>query len=114
MTDFRLILLDHTTNVYDPKGCTYLLLHVSCYMKTLIFKVIFILGYGLSPPLKNLLTEFLKESMQHADEIAQRQIVICNDALYLMKFREMCGVQRLIPEHTVYGEVLDGREFLLI
>ena len=50
-------------------------------------------------------THFREEDFHEADEAAQGQAVIRNDAFDLVEFGEMCGVDALVAEDAVYGEV---------
>lgn len=52
--------------------------------------------------------------MQDAHEVSQRQSIVSHNALYLVEFRQMCGIQCLVPEHPVDGEILDRGELLLL
>lgn len=52
--------------------------------------------------------------MQDAHEVSQRQAIVGHHPLYLMELSQVSGVQSLVPEHPVDGEILDGGEFLLV
>lgn len=51
--------------------------------------------------------------MQDTHEVSQREPIICNNALYLMELCKVGGIQGLISENTVNGEILDRTELLL-
>lgn len=52
--------------------------------------------------------------MQDAHEVSQRKPVVSHHTLYLVELGQMGGVQGLVPEHAVDGEILDGGELLLV
>lgn len=52
--------------------------------------------------------------MQGAHEVPQRQPVVGHHTFYLVELGQMGGVQGLVPEHPVDGEILDGGELLLV
>lgn len=52
--------------------------------------------------------------MQDAHEVSQRESVVGHHTLYLVELCQMGGVQGLVPEHPVDGEILDGGELLLV
>lgn len=58
-------------------------------------------------------TEALKERGERAHEVAERQVVVRNDALNLVEFSQMRCVQRLVAKDAVDGEVLDRFEGFL-
>lgn len=60
-----------------------------------------------------LLTQLGEELPQNAHEVAQGEAVICHHALDLVELSQVRGVQGLIPEYAVDGEVLDRREGFL-
>ena len=53
-------------------------------------------------------THFREEDFHEADESAQSQAVIRNDAFDLVEFGEVRGVDGLVAEDAVYGEVARG------
>lgn len=57
-------------------------------------------------------TELGEERLHHADEVAEGQAVVGNDALDLVELREVCCVQALVAEDAVNGKVLDRLEAL--
>lgn len=52
--------------------------------------------------------------MEDAHEVSQCESVVGHHALYLMELGQVGGVQGLVPEHPVDGEILDGGELLLV
>lgn len=51
--------------------------------------------------------------MEDTHEVSQREPIICNNALYLMELCKVGGIQGLVSENTVNGEILDRTELLL-
>lgn len=51
--------------------------------------------------------------MQDPHEVSQREPIICDNTLYLMELCEVGGVQGLVSENAVNGEILDRTELLL-
>lgn len=51
--------------------------------------------------------------MQDAHEVAQRESIVGHHALDVVELGQVGGIQGLVPEHPVDGEVFDGAEFLL-
>lgn len=60
-----------------------------------------------------LLTQLGEELPQHTHEVAQGQSMVGYYTLYLVELSQVGGVQRLIPEHTINGEVLGWCEGFL-
>ena len=58
-------------------------------------------------------TEFFEEGVEQADEISERESAVGHQPLDLVELSQVSGVQRLVPEHTVDGEVLGGLELSL-
>lgn len=52
--------------------------------------------------------------MQDAHEVSQSQAVVGHHPLDLVELGQVSGVQRLVPEHPVDGEIFDGGEPLLV
>lgn len=59
-------------------------------------------------------TQLGEELPQNAHEVAQGEAVICHHTLDLVELSQVRGVQGLIPEYAVDGEVLDRREGFLL
>ena len=53
-------------------------------------------------------THFREEDFHEADESAQCQAVVGNDAFDLVEFGEVCSVDALVAEDAVYREVARG------
>ncbi len=64
--------------------------------------------------LKLLDAYLLVKFFEYADQVAQSYVAICYESFYLMELCEMGLIQCLIPEHSVYGEILHGLEFFLL
>ena len=52
--------------------------------------------------------------MQQSHEVSESEVVVCHHPLDLVKLRQVGGVQGLVAEHSIDGEVLDGSEGLLL
>lgn len=65
------------------------------------------------PTQANLLTQLGEELPQDAHEVAQGEAVISHNALDLVELSQVRGIQGLVPEHTIDGEVLGWCEGLL-
>lgn len=52
--------------------------------------------------------------MQHSHEVSQSEIIVCNRTLNLMELCQVSGVQALVTEDSVDGEVLDWMKLLLL
>ena len=57
-------------------------------------------------------TELGEERLHHADEVAERQAVVSDDALDLVELGEVRRVQALVAEDAVNRKVLDRLEAL--
>lgn len=55
-----------------------------------------------------------EELPQDAHEVAQGEAVISHNALDLVELSQVRGIQGLVPEHTIDGEVLGWCEGLLL
>ena len=60
-----------------------------------------------------LQTELGEELVQDAHKVPQCQAAVCHHALDLVELRQVGGVQGLVTEHPVDGEVLHRCELLL-
>ena len=70
--------------------------------------------YPPTPPtLACLLTQLGEELPQDTHEVAQREAVVSHDALDLVELGQVSGIQGLIPEHSIDGEVFGRSEGLL-
>lgn len=70
--------------------------------------------YPPTPPtLARLLTQLGEELPQDTHEVAQREAVVSHDTLDLVELRQVSGIQGLIPEHSIDGEVFGRSEGLL-
>lgn len=52
--------------------------------------------------------------MKQPHEVAKCEVVVSDHALNLVKLRQVGGIQGLVPEDAINGEVFDGRELLLL
>lgn len=70
--------------------------------------------YPPTPPtLARLLTQLGEELPQDTHEVAQREAVVSHDTLDLVELGQVSGIQGLIPEHSIDGEVFGRSEGLL-
>lgn len=60
-----------------------------------------------------LLTQLGEKLPQDAHEVAEGEAMVSHNALNLVELSQMCGIQCLISEYTVNGEVLGGCKGLL-
>lgn len=51
--------------------------------------------------------------MQNTHEVSQRESIVSHHTLYLVELSQMSGIQSLVPEHPVNGEILHRSELLL-
>lgn len=51
--------------------------------------------------------------MKNTHEVSQRESIVSHHALDLVEFSQVSGIQSLIPEHPVNGEILHRGELLL-
>lgn len=58
-------------------------------------------------------TKFGEELMKDTHKVSQSEVIVGHHTLYLMELRQMGGIQGLIPEYPVNGEILDGSELFL-
>ena len=65
------------------------------------------LGVGIEGRLEAELlnTDLLEEGFNGTDEVAKRQVVICYEALYLMKLAKMRRIHGLVTENAIDGKV---------
>ena len=63
---------------------------------------------GLEAQLLN--AELPEELIEDSDEVTETEIPVGDDSLNLVELSQVGGVQRLIAEHAVDGEVLGGLE----
>lgn len=57
--------------------------------------------------------QLLEEFVEHPDEVAQAEVPVGDDALDLVELCQVGGVQRLVAEDAVDGEVLLRLKFAL-
>ncbi len=55
-------------------------------------------------------TNLFEKGFDGTDEVTEGEVVVCDEALYLMKFAQMRGVHGFVTEHAVDGEVTCGFE----
>lgn len=51
--------------------------------------------------------------LHNTHQILQAEVVVCHHTFHLMELSQMCGIQGLVAEHSVNGEVLSGLESIL-
>lgn len=65
------------------------------------------------PPQCSQRTQFGEELAEGAHEVAQGEPPVGHDALDLVELGQVRGVQALVAEHAVDGEIFHGGELLL-
>lgn len=55
-------------------------------------------------------SNLLEEGLHDAQEMAEPDVVVCDDSFDLVELGKMSGVKSLVSEDTVYREVLHGLE----
>jgi hypothetical protein len=59
-------------------------------------------------------TPLLEELGDDSNEISKREVIVGHQSFNLMELGQVGGIQSLISEHSIDGEVLLGRERLLL
>lgn len=64
--------------------------------------------------LKVLDTNLIEEGLHNTEQVVKSDALVNNDTFDLMELSQMRGVESLVSEHTIDGEVLHGLELFLL